>query len=110
MSNIKAHLIAARLIHVNDLIQWHGICQRLDTRPANTGNIHQTTGHHMQKTEAVESMGQQRLLLPARIKAALTANDRLKLYLSVLQTALAHAEQPENEALDLSGEFAAARA
>jgi uncharacterized protein Yka (UPF0111/DUF47 family) len=109
MSNIKAHLIAARLIHVNDLIQWHGICQRLDTRPANTGNIHQTTGHHMQKTEAVESMGQQRLLLPARIKAALTANDRLKLYLSVLQTALAHAEQPENEALDLSGEFAAAR-
>ncbi|SDI34611.1 hypothetical protein [Paraburkholderia phenazinium] len=64
----------------------------------------------MQKTEAVESMGQRSLLLPAWIKAALSANDRLKLYLSVLQTAFAHAEHREAEALDLSGELGAARA
>ena len=34
MSVIKAHRIAARLIHVNVLIQWHSICKRLDTRAA----------------------------------------------------------------------------
>jgi uncharacterized protein Yka (UPF0111/DUF47 family) len=62
----------------------------------------------MQKTEAVASMGQRSLLLPAWIKAALAANDRLKLCLSVLQAAAAHAEHPESEPLDFGREIAAA--
>jgi uncharacterized protein Yka (UPF0111/DUF47 family) len=62
----------------------------------------------MQKTQAVASMGQRAMLLPAWIKAALAANDRLKLYLSVLQAAAAHAEQPEGDPLDFSRDMAAA--
>lgn len=62
----------------------------------------------MQKSDAVAAMGKSSLLLPAWIKAALAANDRLKLYLSVLQAAAAHAAHPEAEALDLGREVAAA--
>lgn len=62
----------------------------------------------MSKDNAVESIGEQSLLLPARIKSALAANDRIKLYLSVLQTAEQHAEQPKLRAIDLSREQAAA--
>jgi hypothetical protein len=39
----------------------------------------------MLKEKAVASMGQQSLLLPAWIKAALLANDRLKLCLTMLR-------------------------
>ena len=53
-------------------------------------------------------MGTSTLLLPAWIKSALAANDRLKLYLTVLQAAAAHAEHPEREPLDLGREIAAA--
>jgi uncharacterized protein Yka (UPF0111/DUF47 family) len=53
-------------------------------------------------------MGPSTLLLPAWIKAALLANDRLKLVLTVLQAATAHASHPESEPLDLSRETAAA--
>lgn len=53
-------------------------------------------------------MGNSSLLLPAWIKAALAANDRLKLYLTVLQAAAAHAEHPDAEPLDLGRETAAA--
>ena len=60
----------------------------------------------MQKSDAVAAMGPSTLLLPAWIKAALLANDRLKLYLTVLQAAVAHAEHPESETLDLSRETA----
>ena len=45
----------------------------------------------MQKTAAVASLGQRRLMLPAWVKAALSANDRLKVYLTVLQAASSHA-------------------
>jgi uncharacterized protein Yka (UPF0111/DUF47 family) len=62
----------------------------------------------MQKTEAVAAMGKSTLLLPAWIKAALAANDRLKLYLTVLQAAAAHAEHPDAEPLDLGREMTAA--
>ncbi|SDC94828.1 phosphate transport regulator [Paraburkholderia lycopersici] len=62
----------------------------------------------MRKTEALTAMGQHGLLLPARIKAALAANDRLKVYLSVLQCAVTHAGQPENDFLRLDAELAAA--
>jgi len=62
----------------------------------------------MQKSDAVAAMGTSTLLLPAWIKAALAANDRIKLYLSVVQAAVTHAEHPEAEALDLGREIAAA--
>lgn len=62
----------------------------------------------MDKTLAVASLGQQRLLLPVWVKAALAANDRLKFYLSTLQAASQHAEHPREPALDLSRELAAA--
>jgi uncharacterized protein Yka (UPF0111/DUF47 family) len=39
----------------------------------------------MEKAGAVAAMGQDSLLLPAWMKAALAANDRLKLYLSMMQ-------------------------
>ncbi|MCH2242304.1 MAG: phosphate transport regulator [Aquabacterium sp.] len=62
----------------------------------------------MQKAEAVAALGSSSLSLPAWVRAALGANDRLKLYLSVLQAAAAHADHPERAALDLSREMAAA--
>jgi uncharacterized protein Yka (UPF0111/DUF47 family) len=62
----------------------------------------------MQKSDAVAAMGPSTLLLPAWIKAALAANDRLKLYLTVLQAAAAHAEHPDSAPLDLGPETAAA--
>ena len=46
----------------------------------------------MLKEKAVASLGQQSLLLPAWVKAALLANDRLKLYLTMLQAAWRIAE------------------
>ncbi|MGD9872520.1 MAG: phosphate transport regulator, partial [Thauera sp.] len=62
----------------------------------------------MEKMEAVATLGQTELLKPARVRAALAANDRLKLYLSVLQAAHEHASGADAPALDLSREFAAA--
>jgi len=62
----------------------------------------------MQKSDAVAAMGKSTLLLPAWIKAALAANDRLKLYLTVLQAAAAHAAHPDTEPLDLRRETVAA--
>ncbi len=64
----------------------------------------------MQKSDAVAAMGPSHLLLPAWIKASLAANDRLKLYLTVLQAAAAHAEHPDDEQLDLDREMRAAGA
>lgn len=63
----------------------------------------------MEKFDAVASLGQLQLLRPAWTKAALAANDRLKLYLTVLQAAQAHAEQPSTAPLDMKHEFAAAQ-
>ena len=62
----------------------------------------------MKKSQAVESLGQHRLMLPAWVKAALSANDRLKVYLTVLQTAAAHAAHPKRDLPDLTKEIAAA--
>lgn len=61
----------------------------------------------MQKSDAVAAMGPSTLLLPAWIKAALAANDRLKLYMTVLQAAVSHAEAPGTAPLDLNREIAA---
>ncbi len=62
----------------------------------------------MQKTQAVSSLGEHRLMLPAWVKAALAANDRLKGYLTVFQAASAHAAHPTGEVPDLAKELAAA--
>jgi uncharacterized protein Yka (UPF0111/DUF47 family) len=61
----------------------------------------------MQKTQAVVSLGQRRLMLPAWVKAALSANDRLKVYLTVLQAASSHASHPNRDQPDLANEIAA---
>ncbi len=63
----------------------------------------------MEKTEVVASLGQALLLRPAYLKSALAANDRLKFYLTVLQTAYGHAAQPDVASLDLHREYAAAK-
>ncbi|ATE60550.1 DUF47 family protein [Thauera sinica] len=62
----------------------------------------------MEKIDALASLGQAELLKPARVRAALSANDRLKLYLSVLQGADDRAGKIDAPALDLSREFSAA--
>ena len=61
----------------------------------------------MQKAQAVASLGQRRLMLPAWVKGALSANDRLKVYLTVLQAAWAHAAHPNRDLPDLAKEIAA---
>lgn len=60
----------------------------------------------MEKENAVASLGQSTLLLPAWVKAALQANDRLKLYLSVLQSAAKRAANPAIPSSDWSREIA----
>ncbi|MEJ6008202.1 DUF47 family protein [Paucibacter sp. AS339] len=62
----------------------------------------------MQKSDAVASLGQHSLLLPAWVKTALLANDRLKLCLTVLQAAANHAMAPKEALPDLRHEMAAA--
>lgn len=65
-------------------------------------------GIPMLKEKAVASLGKKSLLLPAWIKAALAANDRLKLYLSMLQSAAQHASAPEGPVTDWGRELAQA--
>jgi uncharacterized protein Yka (UPF0111/DUF47 family) len=61
-----------------------------------------------QKDRILDVLGEQQLLLPGLINAALAANDRVKYYFSLLQLAVAHAERPEVERPDLKGERASA--
>jgi uncharacterized protein Yka (UPF0111/DUF47 family) len=63
----------------------------------------------MEKTDVVAALGQRKLLLPAWIKAALAANDRLKFALTALQAAAAHAADGAGTPLDLRRDYAAAR-
>jgi uncharacterized protein Yka (UPF0111/DUF47 family) len=60
----------------------------------------------VEKVGAVASLGQSSLLIPAWIKAALQANDRLKLYLSVLQSAAQRAVNPAATTPDWTREIA----
>ena len=62
----------------------------------------------MDKQAAVASLGQTSLLRPAWVQAALAANDRLKVALTLLQAAAAHAQQPAEPLQDLRAECAAA--
>ena len=60
------------------------------------------------KIGAVELLGERGFSLPNLVRAALAANDRLKLYFSVLQTAVRHADHPEASPVDLSADRLAA--
>ena len=62
----------------------------------------------MLKEKAVAALGQQSLLMPAWIKSALAANNRLKLYLTMLQSAAQHAAAPEAPPADWGRELAQA--
>lgn len=62
----------------------------------------------MIKQEAVAALGQEALVRPARVREALKANDRLKMALTVIQAAAAQAGAPEQTAVDLAHEIAAA--
>jgi len=56
------------------------------------------------KSEIIDELGQSDLLLPERIAASLTANDRAKYYFALLQMARANAERPIVPAPDLKTE------
>lgn len=62
----------------------------------------------MIKQNAVAALGEAALVQPARWRDALAANDRLKLALTVLQVAAAHVAAPEQGAVDLAQDIAAA--
>ena len=67
----------------------------------------------MEKADVVASLGADTpslayLLKPAQVRLALKANDRLKLYLTVLQTAVTHAHDPHAANVDLGRDIAAA--
>ena len=57
-----------------------------------------------EKLHIISSLGEQSILLPARVNAALAANDRAKYYFTLLQAAAAHAEHPDRSASDLRRE------
>ncbi|BBK40072.1 hypothetical protein STVA_00920 [Allostella vacuolata] len=63
----------------------------------------------MEKANVVATLGQPKLLLPARINAALAANDRLKFALTLLQAAAAHGADGTVPLVDLRRDYAAAR-
>jgi uncharacterized protein Yka (UPF0111/DUF47 family) len=62
----------------------------------------------MEKDKAVAALGSASLLRPGQLRQALLANDRLKLYLTVLQAAAAHAAAPRHALPDLTRDIAAA--
>lgn len=63
----------------------------------------------LEKSDAVAALGQVKLLAPARIRAALAANDRLKFVMTVIQTAAAHAADGSAASLDLRRDYTAAQ-
>jgi uncharacterized protein Yka (UPF0111/DUF47 family) len=56
------------------------------------------------KTEMIKELGECQLLLPGLVNAGLVANDRVKYYFTLLQTARQRAEHPNREFPDLRGE------
>jgi uncharacterized protein Yka (UPF0111/DUF47 family) len=60
------------------------------------------------KSSIIGELGEPALLLPQRLQAALTANDRLKFCLTLLQAAESHANHPQDPPLDLTAERSAA--
>src|SRR6516165_2285875 len=53
------------------------------------------------KTRIVDELGEKGLMLPGLVNAALTANDRAKYLMTLLQTAREHADHPSQPAADL---------
>jgi uncharacterized protein Yka (UPF0111/DUF47 family) len=60
------------------------------------------------KVTVLKALGEAELSQPALVNAALAANDRVKYFLSLLQTAIAHADQPQQVAEPLQAERIAA--
>ena len=56
------------------------------------------------KQEIVAELGEADLLLPGRIARSLAANDQVKYYFALLQTARSNADHPRVPAPDLKGE------
>ncbi len=56
------------------------------------------------KSKILERLEQSELLLPALIADGLSANDRIKVRLSALQAAAAHARRPDGRRIDLADE------
>lgn len=61
-----------------------------------------------EKTLIVSALGEEKLLLPSLVNAALTANDRIKYLFTLLQTARSHADAPNLAVSSLSAERLAA--
>jgi uncharacterized protein Yka (UPF0111/DUF47 family) len=61
-----------------------------------------------QKSSILGELGAEELLLPERTNTALVANDRIKYYFTLLQTAKSRADNPNQQALNLKQEREAA--
>jgi len=61
-----------------------------------------------EKTLIVSALGEEKLLLPSLVNAALTSNDRVKYLFTLLQTARSHADHPNAPVSSLSSERLAA--
>ncbi|HVN74424.1 MAG TPA: hypothetical protein VMT44_07525 [Methanoregula sp.] len=57
-----------------------------------------------EKTDIIHELGEEDLLLPARVNAALRANDRIKYYFTLMQTARSHADHPDQNHSNLRAE------
>ena len=57
-----------------------------------------------EKTRIIATLGERRLLLQTLLNEALVANDRAKYRLTLLQTAKAHADSPDQPYSDLRTE------
>ena len=57
-----------------------------------------------EKSGIIQELGEDELLLPARVTAALRANDRIKYYFTLLQTARNHADNPDQNHSNLRAE------
>jgi uncharacterized protein Yka (UPF0111/DUF47 family) len=62
----------------------------------------------MEKKEIIKELGESELLLPELVNSALVANDRVKYFFTLLQTARARADQPTQAFSDLQSEREAA--
>src|SRR5664279_70255 len=108
-ADLKRRPDDVRLRHIKSWRFAAPTCHSIVTNPTQTRHKQLTfQGSHVEKSQAVALLGERRLMLPAWVKAALAANDRLKVYLTVLQDASDHAGAPERDAPDLAAEFAAA--
>jgi hypothetical protein len=56
------------------------------------------------KSRIVDELGEKGLMLPGLVNAALTANDRAKYLMTLLQTAREHADHPDQSVPDLKQE------